>query len=53
MAPDGTTTAWNFFSAMTQYVTDKAYVNTKAEKTLQIAEEVCGELLDLTAAQSN
>lgn len=50
IAPDGTTTAWNFFSAMTQYVTDKAYVNTKAEKTLQIAEEVCGDLLDLTPA---
>ncbi len=45
--PDGTTTAWNFFSAMTQYVTDKAYLNTKAEKTLQIAEEVCADLLGL------
>jgi len=45
IAPDGTTSAWNFFSAMTQYVTDKGYVNTKAEKTLQIAEEVCSDLL--------
>lgn len=53
LAPDGTTTAWNVFAAMTQYVTDKAYVNTKAEKTLQITEEVCGHLLDLKPEQTN
>lgn len=53
IAPDGTTTAWNLFSAMTQYVTDKAYVNARAEKTLQIAEEVCGDLLELTPGQRN
>ena len=53
ISAEGTTTAWNFFSAMTQYVTDKAYVNTKAEKTLQIVEEVCGDLLDLKPERSN
>jgi hypothetical protein len=53
VSAEGTTTAWNFFSAMTQYVTDKAYVNTKAEKTLQIVEEVCGDLLDLKPERTN
>ncbi len=53
ISAEGTTTAWNFFSAMTQYVTDKAYLNTKAEKTLQIAEQVAGDLLDLKRERSN
>ncbi len=50
---DGTTTAWNFFSAMTQHVSDKAYVNTRAEKTLKIVDEVCADLLDLKPERSN
>lgn len=50
---DGTTTAWNFVSAMTQYVTDKAYLNTKAEKTLEIMEHVAGDLLTLGAERTN
>lgn len=50
---DGTTTAWNFFSALTQFVTDKAYVSVKAEKTLQIVEQVCGDLLEIRPEQSN
>ena len=50
---DGTTTAWNFVSAMTQYVTDKAYLNTRAEKTLEIIEHVAGDLLTLGAERTN
>ncbi len=50
---DGTTTAWNFVSAMTQYVTDKAYLNSKAEKTLEIMEHVAGDLLGLGAERAN
>ncbi len=38
---------------MTQHVSDKAYVNTRAEKTLQIVDAVCGDLLDLKAEQHN
>ncbi len=50
---DGTTTAWNFVSAMTQYVTDKAYLNSKAEKTLEIMEHVAGDLLRLGTERAN
>lgn len=44
IAPDGTTTAWNFLSAMTQYISDKAYVNVRASKTLELIEALTPEL---------
>lgn len=53
ISQDGTTTAWNLISAMTQYVTDKAYLNTKAEKTLEIMEHVAGDLLKLGEERKN
>lgn len=35
--------AWKFFSAMTQYITDKAYPDQRASKTLEVVEAVCPE----------
>lgn len=42
----GGTNAWNFTSAMTQYVTDKVPVDQKAEKTWEIIDHVASDLLD-------
>lgn len=39
---DGSTTAWNFLQALTQYVTDKSAVNVSAQKTLQMSNFVQG-----------
>ena len=39
---DGSTTAWNFLQALTQYVTDKSPVNVSAAKTLQMSNFVLG-----------
>ncbi len=44
---DGRISAWGFYSALTQYVTDKAYLNVRAEKTLQITEQVVAELIGM------
>lgn len=40
VAADGGTTAWNVLQALTQYVTDKAYLNVGPEKSFQMADYV-------------
>jgi len=40
LAHDGTTTAWNFLQALTQYVTNKAYLNIAPIKTGQMTDHI-------------
>ena len=45
IAPDGSITAWRFIGAMTQYITDKAFVNVAPAKTIEVIEAVAPEFL--------
>jgi hypothetical protein len=42
---DGTTTQWNMYSAITQYITDKVDIKEKAEKTQMVSNLFHGDLL--------